>query len=247
MKHLYRAALGGLISLSFGTAALACESYHGYRIQTEGGDYSVLLNGVMTAQDAEIDDHQRVGPFNQWVAEGENVVTVSIKQGSATVSLSRYCVGSYEGEVVVEASLTGPETRELTFFAENAPKPIYDDVATDDSGLKDAIASLKAAIDAKDVETYWNMHQGLRAAAAADGAPEEMIRRMITITVEEGKPTYKDNLTFTPVLGGRVWQVFAEDGTEPIVIEIKRDGGTNIMRTGAYWGKVNGVWDVVGN
>ena len=44
-----------------------------------------------------------------------------------------------------------------------------------------------------------------------------------------------------------MWQVLAEDGTEPIVIEIKRDGGTNIMRTGSYWGKINGVWDVVGN
>ncbi len=247
MKHLYRAAIGGFFGLSIGSAAFACETYHGYRIQTDNGDYTVQLNGVLTAQDAEVGDHQRVGPFNQWVTEGENLVTVSINQGSAKVSLSRYCVGSYEGEVVVEANLTGPETRELTFFAESAPKPIYDDVATNDDGLKEALAALKAAIDAKDVDTYWDMHQGLRAAAAADGAPEEMIRRMITITVEEGKATYADNLTFTPVLDGRVWQVFAEDGTEPIVIEIKRDGGTNIMRTGSYWGKINGAWDVVGN
>lgn len=247
MKHLYRAALGGIIGLSLGSAALACETYHGYRIQTEGADYSIKLNGVQTAQDSDFSNHSRVGPFNQWVAEGENVVTVSIKQGSANVSLSRYCVGSYEGEVVVEASLTGPETRELTFFAENAPKPVYDDVATDDAGLKDALAALKTAIEAKDVEAYWDMHEGLRAAAAADGAPEEMMRRMITITVEEGKATYNDNLTFTPVLDGRVWQVFADGGEAPIVIEIKRDGGTNTMRTGAYWAKINGVWDVVGN
>lgn len=247
MKHLYRAAIGGFIGLSIGSAAFACESYHGYRVQTENSDYTVSLNGVVTAREAEANDHQRVGPFNQWVAEGENVVTISIGQGSAHVSLSRYCVGSYEGEVVVEANLTGPETRQLTFFAENAPTPVYDDVATDDTGLREALAALKAAIDAKDVEAYWDMHEGLRAAAAADGAPEEMMRRMITITVEEGKPTYHDNLTFTPVLDGRVWQVLAEDGTEPIVIEIKRDGGTNIMRTGSFWGKVNGVWDVVGN
>ncbi len=247
MKHLYRAAIGGLIGLSIGSAAVACEAYHGYRIQTEGADYLIKLNGVQTARDADFSDHQRVGPFNQWVVEGENVVTFSIKQGSADVSLSRYCVGSYEGEVVVEASLTGPETRELTFFAENAPKPIYDDLATDDTGLKEALTALKAAIEAKDVETYWDMHEGLRAAAAADGAPEEMMRRMMTITVEEGKATYNDELTFTPVLDGRVWQVLTEDGTEPIVIEIKRDGGTNIMRTGSFWAKIDGVWDVVGN
>lgn len=247
MKHFYRAAIGGLMGLSIGSAALACEAYHGYRIQTEAGDYSVQLNGIQTAKDAEIGDHQRVGPFNQWVVEGENTVTVSIKQGSAEVSLSRYCQGSLDGEVVVKADLTGPETRDLTFFAENAPKPVYDDIATDDAGLKEALAALKTAIEAKDVEAYWDMHEGLRAAAAADGAPEGMMRRMITITVEEGQATYNDNLTFTPVLNGRVWQVFAKDGEAPIVIEIKRDGGTNTMRTGAYWAKVSGVWDVVGN
>lgn len=247
MKDFYRAAIGGIIGLAIGSAAFACETYHGYRVQTENSSYTLLLNGVVTAREAEADSHQRTGPFNQWVVEGENVVTISVEQGSANVSLSRYCVGSYEGEVIVEANLTGPETRELTFFAENAPKPIYDDVATDDTGLKEALAALKTAINAKDVETYWDMHEGLRAAAAADGAPEEMMRRMITITVEEGKASYKDDLTFTPVLDGRVWQVLAEDGTEPIVIEIKRDGGTNTMRTGAYWAKINGVWDVVGN
>ena len=170
-----------------------------------------------------------------------------LKEGTADVNIRRVCQGELDGETVVEANLTGPETRELTFFAENPPKAFYDHAATDDAGLKEALAALKSAVDQRDVETYWNMHEGLRAVAAADGAPEGMMRMMMTVTVEEGVPEYMDKLTFTPALDGRIWQIFDENGDAPNVIEIKRDGGTNIMRTGAYWGKINGVWNVVGN
>ena len=198
-------------------------------------------------QNNEAGAHYRGGPFQQWLVEGENKLEVMLKEGTADVNIRRVCHGELDGETVVEANLTDPETRELTFFAENPPKAFYDDAATDDAGLKEALAALKSAVDQRDVETYWNMHEGLRAVAVADGAPEGMMRMMMTVTVEEGVSELMDKLTFTPALDSRIWQIFDENGDAPIVIEIKRDGGTNIMRTGAYWGKINGVWNVVGN
>lgn len=128
--------------------------------------------------------------------------------GDADITIKQVCRGAFDGETLVEANIAVPEARDLTFFAEAAPSPFYDDAPTDDAGLKDAISSLQATIKARDADTYWNMHRGLRAAAAADGMPENMMRMMINVSMTEGEATFNDNLTFTPVMDGRVGQVF---------------------------------------
>ncbi len=247
MKYVYQAAIGATLGLFTWSAATACEVLHAYQYQMQGGAYSMALNGVQLSQNDEPGDYFGGGPFMQWLAEGENTFSVTMSKGSADINVQRVCQGEFEGEKLVEATIAAPETKELTFFVENAPKPVYDDVATDDTGLKEALAKLKNAVDTRDFDTYWSMHKGLLETATAAGMPEDMMRMMMTATVEQGKPTYNDNVTISSALNDRVWLVFAEGGESPIVIDIEMNGGTNTMRTGAYWAKVDGEWSVVGN
>ena len=247
MKHLAFAAFGGVLSAFTWSAAAACEIVHVYQYQMQGGAYAMSLNGVHLSQNDDPGDYFGGGPFMQWLSEGENTFAITMNAGSADIKVQRACQGDFDGDTLVETTVTAPETKELTFFVENAPKPVYDDVATDDAGLKEALAALKTAIDTRDFDTYWSMHKGLLATATAAGMPEEMMRMMMTATVEQGKPTYNDNVSVSSALDGRVWLVFAEGGESPIVIDIEMNGGTNTMRTGAYWAKVDGEWSAVGN
>ena len=247
MKRLAYAALGGVLSAFSWSAASACEIVHVYQYQMQDGAYSMALNGVHIAQNDDPSNYFGGGPFMQWLSEGENTFSITMNQGSADIKVQRACQGDFDGDTLVEATVTAPETKELTFFVENAPKPVYDDVATDDAGLKEALAKLKTAVDTRDFDTYWSMHRGLLETATAAGMPEEMMRMMMTATVEQGKATYNDNVTISSALDNRVWLVMAEGGESPIVIDIEMNGGTNTMRTGAYWAKVDGEWTVVSN
>ena len=247
MKRICYAVLGGILSFGTVTAATACDIVHAYESQMEQGAYAMDLNGIRLYQNDDPGDYFNGGPFTQFLVEGENTVSLTMSKGSADIRIYRGCRGEFDGETLVEAKVTAPETRTLTFFAENAPKQVFDDVPTDDSGLKDALAALKSAVKARDYDTFWNFHKGLRDAAAADGVPEDMMQRMISITVEKGEPSFNNDVTYTSALGGRVWQVLADGGEAPIVIDIKMNGGTNTMRTGAYWAKVDGAWSIVSN
>lgn len=247
MKRLCHAALGGILGLMPWSAATACEILHAYQYQMEGGAYAMKLNGVALSRNDEPGDYFGGGPFAQWLMEGENTVSLAMNKGSVDIKIMRVCQGDFDGETLVEAKFSAPDTRDLAFFVENAPKPVYDDVATDDAGLKEALAALKTAVETRDFDTYWAMHKGLRDAAAAAGMPADMMQMMMTATVEEGEATFNDDVTFSSALDSRIWQVLTEGGESPIVIEIKMNGGTNTMRTGAYWAKVDGAWNVVGN
>lgn len=247
MRLPCRAALGALFVFSIGSAAAACDVMHAYQYQMQGGAYALALNGVQLSRNEKPGDYFGGGPFMQWLTEGENTFSITMSEGSADINVQRVCQGDFEGEKLVEATVTAPETKELTFFVEGAPRLVYDDVATDDAGLKEALAKLKTAVDTRDFDTYWSMHRGLLETATAAGMPEDMMRMMMTATVEQGKPTYNDVVTTSSALDGRVWLVFAEGGEAPIVIDIEMDGGVNTMRTGAYWAKIDGAWTVVGN
>ncbi len=69
---------------------------------------------------------------------------------------------------------------------------VFDDVPADDSGLKGTLAALKSVVRARDFNTFWGFHKGLRDAATAGDVPEDMMQRMISITVETGKPGFND-------------------------------------------------------
>ncbi len=247
MKFLAIAASAAILSAAAMSSAAACGLRTLYSSQMKEGAYAMDLNGVRTQQNDEPGDYFNGGPFTQFLLEGENTFTLTMTQGSADVRVYRACRGDFEGETLVEAKVVAPESKSLTFFVENAPAQVYDDAPSDDSGLKEALAALRASVEAKDVDAYRDMHKGLIMTAMADGMPEDMLNRMIAITIEQGEASYNDDVTFKPAMEGRVWQVLTDSGESPIVIDIKMNGGTNTMRTGAYWAKLDGEWTIVSN
>ena len=115
MKRLAYAALGGVLSAFSWSAASACEIVHVYQYQMQDGAYSMALNGVHIAQNDDPSNYFGGGPFMQWLSEGENTFSITMKQGSADIKVQRACQGDFDGDTLVEATVTAPETKELTF------------------------------------------------------------------------------------------------------------------------------------
>jgi hypothetical protein len=246
MMKLLKSSLFGAVAAAVAcTPAIACEIVHAYRYQMDQAAYALELNGVHIDYNAEPGDYFGGGPFRQWVAEGENTLTITLSKGSADISVIRACSNDFDGDTLVEASVSAPESRTLTFFVEGARKAVYDSVGPlAEDGLAEAVAALKAAVKARDFDQFWQLHEGLRIEATSAGFPEEQLRAMMEQTVANGEPVFRDDLVFKPVLGGRVWQVMTGDFAAPVTLSL--DGGSMTVNTGAYWTKVDGQWRVAG-
>ena len=239
-------ALALTLAATGGAAASACDIVHAYRYQMDDGAYSLALNGVHLRRTTDPGDYSGGGPFNQWLKEGENVLSLTMEQGTADISIIRACATDFDGETLVEASVATGETANLTFFVETAPPAPYANVgALSDDGLADAVAALKAAMEARDFDTFYAMHEGLVMSATAQGFPEQALRGMMSETVADGEASYNDALIYEPVLDGRVWQVMTAEKQYPVVIKLH--GGDTMVETGAFWTKIDGRWRVAGN
>ena len=244
MKTLVSAALGGAIAFA-GFGAAACETVHAYQYQMDDAAYTFELNGVFLNHTGDPGNYSGGGPLMQWVAEGENTFTVTMLQGSANIKVIKACQGDFDGETLVEASIGAGESRDLTFFIEDAPPAVYDNAGVlAEDGLAEAVDALKAAVTARDFDTFWAMHQGLIMQATSMGFPEEQLKGMMGQTVSDGEATFADDLVFKPVLGGKVWQVMTKDHAAPVTIKLH--GGSTTVDTGAFWTKIDGQWRVAG-
>lgn len=229
------------------SAALACEALNVQRFQFDGAVYVSELNGVYLDHSTEPSDASGGGPFNQWLVAGENTYSISVTAGSANVQIQRVCRGEFDGEMLVEATVNAGETRELTFFVDDAPSAPYDGlgpIAKD--GLPEALGRMKTAVAKKKFNNYWRFIEGVRMAAEAQGVPIEQMKPQLKEIIENSNHTFAKGLRYKPVMGGRVWQVLGPNHEPPILIEHAEDGSRISISTGAFWTKINGEWRVVG-
>ncbi|MEO1611426.1 MAG: hypothetical protein AAFU55_03595 [Pseudomonadota bacterium] len=247
MNWIKACAFGAVISVVGGGSAWACDVVTAYQMRLSDAVYEMSLNGVYVEHSEEPSGASGGGPFRQWLVPGENNLTFDLKSGAADIEVIEACATSFDGETLVQASLSGAETRDLTFFVETPPPAIYFDLAPlKRKGLPKAVQRLQAAVEERNFKRFWRLYQGLRMTAEANGFPMEEMKPQVRQMVKQGEISLESDLVFTPVLGGRVWQVMTKDRKAPATLTMRQDDWTNVFATGVFWTKVDGKWRVVG-
>lgn len=247
MKLISKVAFGVAAAVVGWSSAIACEELYVHEFQYDDAVYLAELNGVYSDHSNEPSGYSGGGPFSQWLIEGENTYRFSLTGGSATIRIKRACRGEFDGETLVEATLNGNETKELTFFVEGAPAAPYDqNEALKKKGLPKALRRFRKAVEEKNFKAYWRFIRGVRMMAEAQGFPINDMKPQLQEVIENSTATFQDDLVFKPVLGGRVWQVMTADHQSPIHIEHAEEGSGISIDTGAFWTKIDGKWRVVG-
>lgn len=248
MKPIRNLVFGAAAAVIGWLPASACEEIYVHEFRYNDAVYLAEINGVYKDHSNEPSGYSGGGPFNQWLIEGENTYRFELKSGTANISIKRACRGEFDGETLVEATMTGPETKELTFFVEEvAPTPFSDVGQLPKKGLPKALGRLKKAVEEKNFKRYWRFIKGMRMMAEAQGMPINQFKPQLKEIIETADHQFYDDLVYKPVLDGRVWQVMTPDHRAPIHIEKSDgDGGNVSIDVGSFWTKIDGKWRVVG-
>lgn len=238
-------------------AASACELLHGLRVSMETGSYRATLNGVslkdtgvtLSSNSASVIQSSYEYGLTEWLVHGQNVVKIDYDGTAAEFSIFARCKGSYEDDHIVDTvTFTSPSSRQLSFEHLGPLEDIYlkADIAGDE-GLLDAVETLQDAARAGDVDTILRMHEPMiQEFGRRMGSTEGIIFYLRSILTSY-PAVIEQRLTVTPVMGGRVYQIFGPDGQPPISVSGKIDGGSFSWPGGVYWARFGDEWAVVAN
>lgn len=227
-----------------GTGALACDETILLEYQVSNGRYQFELNGVYLDSGAAQGASGGL-PIRDWLLKGDNTISVSMDAASGVFEVYAICEDGLNKRSFDQVSLTGRQQAELVFPADDPPqRPYLGAAPTSDAGLLDAVAALKAAMTARDVDAVWDLHAAMRADMEARGQPMKAAAYQMGKIVEAIEPDFADNLQARPVLGGRVWEVYGDRFAPPISALVEANGGQVEFKTGSYWMKTDRGWSV---
>lgn len=243
------AAVGAVASAVISSgAAFACDLVTAYRYDLTDATYVMSVNGVYLDHSEAPSGASGGGPFRQWLVAGENTLTFDLKSGKAEIEIIEACADAFEGETLARAALAGARSQDLKFFVETPPPSVWAEFGTvPEKGLEKAVGRLRKAVDKRDFEWFWRLHEGLRMTAEANGFPVAQMEPQMREILETGEVSMERDLIFTPVLGGRVWQVMTRDHKAPVTLTLKGDDWTSIFATGVFWTKIDKRWRIVGS
>ncbi len=238
-------------------AASACELFHGIRVEMKSGSYSATLNGVfledrgikLSSNDGSVSQSSYEYSLTEWLVPGENIVKIDYVGTAAEFTIFARCKGSYDDDDIVDTvSFTSPSSGQLSFEHTAPLEDIYlkADIAGD-AGLLDAVKKLQNAARAGDVETIIQMHAPMIAEFGRRMGSTEGITSYLRTILSSHSADIVETLTVTPVMGGRVYQIFGPDRQPPISVSGKTEGGSFSWPGGVYWARFGGEWAVVAN
>lgn len=195
---------------------------------SDQGNLTISVNDVTLLHDYSGNTANFVPPH--LLLEGENTLTIELtaRDGGAPTARAeafRGCVGEMpkdpgqNDDVLATLTLDAPGSDSTTFTVGGLPAYSYLTARqTDDAGLLEAVADLIETIRKKDMEGYFAYLQPMfHDLALDDPQAPEMLRQMGAYLV--GGPVElvePGELTVTPVLGGRAYQVQDADGKAPV-------------------------------
>lgn len=237
--------------------ASACEIFHGIRVKMESGSYRATLNNVflkdsgvkLSSKDGSVSQSSYEYSLNEWLVPGENIVNVDFDGTAGEFTIFARCKGSYDDDHIVETvSFTSPSAGQLRFDHADPLDDIYlkADIAGD-AGLLDAVEKLQDAARAGDVETILRMHAPMIAEFGRRMGSTEGITSYLRTILPSHPAVIEETLTVTPVMGGRVYQIFGPDGQPPISVSGQTDDGSFSWPGGVYWARFGDEWAVVAN
>jgi len=238
-------------------AAAACELFHGVRVKMETGSYHATLNDValkdtgvkLSSKNGSVSQSSYEYGLTEWLVPGQNIVKINYGGSAAEFAISARCKGSYDDDHIVDTvSFTSPSSQRLSFEHLGPLEDIYlkADIAGDE-GLLDAVKTLQDAARAGDVDTILRMHEPMikefGRRMGSTGGITSYLRSILT----SHPAVVEEVLTVTPVMGGRVYQIFGPDGQPPISVSGKTDDGSFSWPGGVYWARFGDEWAVVAN
>ncbi len=238
-------------------AASACELFHGLRVKMETGSYRATLNDVvlkysgvqLSSNNGSVSQSSYEYGLTEWLVPGQNIVKIDYDGSAAEFTIFARCKGSYEDDQIVDTvRFTAPSSQQLSFEHLGPLEDTYlkADIAGDE-GLLDAVKRLQDAARAEDVETILRMHDPMIKEFGRRMGGTEGITFYLRSILTSHPAVVEETLTVTPVMGGRVYQIFGPDGQPPISVSGKTEDGSFSWPGGVYWARFGDEWAVVAN
>ncbi len=245
-RHV-RIAVSSLM-LMVAREALGCEPMHIVQYQANGGSYDIRLNGVLVKSG---DGYSGVVKLDQGLLDGENVVTVvydaASAESTANFAVHEACEGGFPDEhALASTEFHGSGKQELVFDTERPAEALYPGItATNGEGLIEAVQQLQAAVQRRDAEAVFALHEPLLSKMVESGAPMDRINAHVTKMLKTGEITLTQNLILTPVLDGMAWEVLTSSNQPPVIIRLEEDGGRYEWTSGTRWIFVEDSWYII--
>lgn len=259
IRHRLKAGIAIAIVLiaAMPGATSACELFHGVRVQMESGSYRATLNDVflkdsgvkLSSDDGSVSQSSYEYGLTEWLVPGKNIVKIDYDGTAAEFAIFARCKGSYDDDHIVDtATFTSSSSKQLSFEHLRPLDDIYlkADIAGDE-GLLDAVKKLQDAARAGDVETILHIHGPMIEEFGRRMGSTEGITSYLRTILSSYPTEIVETLTVTPVMGGRVYQIFGPDGQSPISVSGKTDTGSFSWPGGVYWARFGDEWAVVAN
>lgn len=237
--------------------ASACELFHGIRVKMESGSYRATLNDValkdggvkLSSTNGSVSQSSYEYRLTEWLVPGKNIVKINYDGTAAEFTIFARCKGSYDDDHIVDTvTFTSPSSQQLSFEHHGPLEDIYlkADIAGDE-GLLDAMKTLQDAARAGDVETILRLHDPMIKEFGRRMGSTERITSYLRSILTSHPAVVEKTLTVTPVMGGRVYQIFGPDGRPPISVSGKTEDGSFSWPGGVYWARFGDEWAVVAN
>ncbi len=255
MKSTIGQFAAAILTAAFaGVAHAACEKVHMLDYMVQKGAHEISINGVFIGRAEKVDGSFSGGrpllPYN-WVIQGKNTIRINFYEKNKPVagkfSVVTGCRGSFDRDPpIAEAVFDKAGVQTLTF---DYPKPVdaahaRADAAGDD-GLMAAVKALQSAVANKNADAVIAAHAELLKDAQSQGAPLPQIKAFLTDTIKTGKAQAPGGLRAESAMDGKVYVVLTNDKRPPVTIVKDDDDGELTWRSGAYWGRIDGRWQVI--
>ncbi|MEO1611425.1 MAG: hypothetical protein AAFU55_03590, partial [Pseudomonadota bacterium] len=212
-RHLI-AALAALLAAP--AAGIACDRVVLLEYDIRNGGYQFELNGVYLEHGGGQFASGGV-PLEEWLLPGENVVTVRFDGEEGRFSLTELCEEGAGAETIEGTLLTGQVNADLAFAADDPPPRLFStSKPTDDAGLADAVAALRAAYADRDADGFWALHAAMHEDLALQGRSDKATAFKFRSALEGAGATPTSEIFLRPVLGGRVWEALDAEFRPPI-------------------------------
>ena len=259
IRRTYKTGIAIAVALTAAMpgVASACELFHGIRVEMQSGSYRATLNDVfledrgtkLSSTDGSVSQSSYEYRLDEWLVPGKNIVNIDYDGSAGEFTIFARCKGSYDDDHVVEtASFTSSASRQLSFEHQGPLEDIYlkADIAGDE-GLLDAVKKLQEAARTRDVETILRMHAPMIEEFGRRMGSTEGITSYLRTILPSHPAVIEETLTVTPVMGGRVYQIFGPGGQPPISVSGKTENGSFSWPGGVYWARFGDEWAVVAN
>lgn len=233
------------------TSAQACEFVHMLEQKLTSGETRVSINGAYVEKLKH--DGMTSLPFNAWLLQGKNVVTVDyIGNGDARFELKRGCRGRFPEDPALDAKeLNAPGQVQFSFEHSGTGDETFLRAEPVDAEAKSsliaAVMNFRSAVEQRDADSVIRYSAPMFREIERMGFPVQRFEGMLREAVEKGEITVKDGVWAQEVATGNVLQ-FVNDAFEPMIVaKLEMDGASWTMPLGTFWGRFDGVWGVIQN